>query len=60
MELRRPLLARYVVEQGQGRLFNITGDIRDEARIVERAFELCPCARRGHDIVSERLEREAA
>ena len=47
--------------KGQAGLFNITGDICGEARIVERAFGVGPCVlTEAMALVSERLERDPA
>ena len=49
------------LRKGQAAIFNITYDIRGEARLVERAFRLGACAlAEAMQLVSERLEREAA
>ncbi len=49
------------LRKGQAGSFNITGDIRGEARIVERAFGVGPCVlTEAMAFVSDRLEREAA
>ena len=49
------------LRKGQARVFNITHDIRGEARLVERAFGLgaSPLAE-AIQFISERLEVEAA
>ena len=50
-----------VCSQGPGAAFNITRDIRGEARIVERAFGLgVSVLAEGVQFVSERLEFQAA
>lgn len=49
------------LRKGQAAIFNITRDVRGEARLVERAFGLGPCAlAEAMQVVSERLELEAA
>lgn len=49
------------LRKGQASAFNVTGDIRGEARIVERAFGLGPCAlAETIRIVAGRLESKAA
>jgi hypothetical protein len=48
------------LRKGQAAIFNVTRDIRGEARIVERAFGLGPCAiAETVQFVSERLESKA-
>ncbi len=52
--------AMRALRKGQAAIFNITGDIHGEARIVERAFGIGPCAlAEAMAFVSVRLEREA-
>ena len=49
------------LRKGQAGLFNLTGDICGEARIVEQAFGVGPCVlTEAMVLVSARLEREAA
>jgi transposase, IS6 family len=49
------------LRKGQAAAFNITGDTRSEARIVERAFGLGASAlAEAVQFVSEQLELEAA
>lgn len=49
------------LRKGQAAIFNITRDIRGEARLVERAFGLGVCAlAEAMQVVSERLELQAA
>ena len=49
------------LRKGQAAIFNITRDIRGEARSTRRAFGLGPCAlAEAVPFVSERLELEAA
>ena len=49
------------LRKGQAAIFNITRDIRGEARLVERAFGLGACAlAEAMQFVSERLELQAA
>jgi IS6 family transposase len=49
------------LRKGQAAIFNITRDIRGEARLVERAFGLGACAlAEAMRFVSERLELQAA
>ena len=49
------------LRKGQAWAFNISRDIRGEARIVERAFGLGPSAlAEAIQLVSERFEHEAA
>ncbi len=49
------------LRKGQASAFNITRDIRGEARIVERAFGLgAPVLAEVVQFVSERLKLEAA
>ena len=49
------------LRKGQAAIFNITRDIRGEARIVERAFGLGACAlAETMQFVSEQLELQAA
>ncbi|MBK8175521.1 MAG: IS6 family transposase [Rhodospirillales bacterium] len=48
------------LRKGQAAIFNITRDIRGEARLVERAFGLGVCAlAEAMQVVSERLELQA-
>ena len=49
------------LRKGQAAAFNITRDIRGEARIVERAFGLgCSALAEAIQSVNERFELEAA
>jgi transposase-like protein len=49
------------LRKGQAAAFNLTRDIRGEARLVERAFGLGPCVlAEAVRFVGERLERKAA
>jgi hypothetical protein len=49
------------LRKGQAAIFNITRDIRGEARLVERAFSLGACAlAEAMEVVSDRLGLEAA
>ncbi len=45
------------LRKGQAAIFNLTRDVRGEARLVERAFGLGPCAlTEAVRLVGERLE----
>jgi hypothetical protein len=49
------------LRKGQASVFNLTRDIRGEARLVERAFGLGACAlTEAVQFVRERLQPEAA
>ena len=49
------------LRKGQASVFNLTRDIRGEARLVERAFGLGPCIlAETRQFVAERIEFEAA
>ena len=49
------------LRKGQAAIFNLTRDMRGEARIVERAFEIGPCIlAETMQFVTERMELEAA
>jgi transposase, IS6 family len=45
------------LRKGQAGMFNITGGIQGEVRLVERAFGLGPCAlAEAMELVSDRLQ----
>lgn len=44
------------LRKGQAAIFNLTRDIVGEARLVERAFGLGPCATEAVHLVGKRLE----
>ena len=49
------------LRKGQATIFNITGDIRGQARLVERAFSLGACAlAEPMRLVRERLKLQKA
>ena len=49
------------LKKGQARAFNVTGDIRGEARVVERAFGLGASAlAEAVQFINEQLELQAA
>ncbi len=49
------------LRKGQAAIFNLTRDLRGEARIVERAFGIDPCVlAETMQFVTERMELEAA
>ena len=49
------------LKKGQARAFNVTGDIRGEARIVERAFGVgADALTEAVQLINERLELQAA
>jgi transposase, IS6 family len=49
------------LRKGQAAIFNLTRDIRGEARIVERAFGIGPCVlAETMQFISERMEFKTA
>ncbi|EUB99841.1 putative IS6 family transposase [Rhizobium sp. CF080] len=49
------------LRKGQAAIFNLTGDVRGEARIVERAFGIGPSAlTEAATLLAQHLEGQAA